>query len=199
MHLFLYQSARHLKPNYGGRRLSQTSYNNDFDLELLRTGIKGRFEIIGHGIHPFQKAMKQLGMEEEFYGHIIQIEDSKNAVWFKLNYDNIGKHVTKYQGGWRDLDAESIAPQVHQYQLLEQITRNLYAQIASTNSQKSYVQGYAGKVGHPFADEARNKGHEYIKVLEVAAEKLTEERDFQLRKMKDLQEQVRIYMKEHKG
>lgn len=199
MHLFLYQSARHHKPNYGGRRLSQTSYNNDFDLELLKKGIKGRFEIIGHGIHPFQKAMKQLGMEEEFYGHIIQIEDSKNAVWFKLNYDNIGKNVTKYLGGWRDLNAEHIAPQVHQYQLLDQVTRNLYMQISSTNSQKSYVHGFAHKAGHPFGDEAREMAKEYIKVLEVSAEKLTEERDFQMRKMKDIQDQVRTYMKEHKG
>lgn len=143
--------------------------------------------------------MKQMGMEEEFYGHLIQIEDSKNAVWFKLNYDNIGKHVTKYQGGWRDLNAEDIAPWVHEYQLTDQLARNLYMQISNANSQRSYTQGFVMKVGHPLGDDARKAGKEYMAALDAASEKLSEERAFHERKMRDLQEKVRNYMKEHKG
>ena len=69
MHLFLYQAARHNKA--GGyyssrRRYSQSSIRSDFDLALLKKGIKGRYEILGHGEHPFQAAMKNVGLEDEF-------------------------------------------------------------------------------------------------------------------------------------
>lgn len=199
MHLFLYQAARHIKPSYGYRRLSQNTIRCDFDLELLKRGIKGRYEILGHGTHPFQNLMKQMGMEEEFYGHVIAIEDSKNAVWFKLNYDNIGRNVTKYMGGWRDLNPEDLAPHVHQYQLLEQISKSLYLQISSIRSQYLNTNNFVNKTGHPLGDGAIAAGRDYLAALKDAETKLSEHRDEQVAKMASLQDQVRAYMKEHKG
>lgn len=203
MHLFLYQAARHAKPSgyYNNRRrYSQTTIRCDFDLELLKKGIKGRYQILGHGTHPFQQAMKQMGLEEEFYGHIIQIEDSKNAVWFKLNYDNIGRHVTKYVGGWRDLEPEHIAPQIHQYQLLDQIQKELYSQMSATRNQVHYVKSFVSRsTFHSVADQAVSVGQEYANILDRTHIALENERDNIMTKMTELQDQVRKYMNEHKG
>ena len=203
MHIFLYQAARHAKPTgyYNNRRrYSQTTIRCDFDLELLKKGIKGRYQILGHGTHPFQQAMKQVGLEEEFYGHVIAIEDSRNAVWFKLNYDNIGKHQTKYIGGWRDLDADHIVPQIHQYQLLDQIQKQLYNQMSAVKSQMHYVNGFASRGPfHPVVDQAVATGREYHKDLTKASVDLEVERDRTMTKITDIQDQVRKYLDEHKG
>lgn len=144
MHLFLYQASRHQKPPgyYSSRRLSQSTIRCDFDLELLKRGIKGRYEIIGHGIHPFQKAMGELGMIEDFYGHIIEIEDSRNAVWFKLNYDNIGKNVTKYIGGWKDLNPDDLKPAAVEIKQLTTELTNLQHSRQQINNQFYYLNRY---------------------------------------------------------
>lgn len=205
MYIFLYQAARHAKPvgYYNNRRrYSQSTIRCDFDLELLKKGIKGRYQILGHGNHPFQKALKQMDLEEEFYGHIIAIEDSRNAVWFKLNYDNIGKHQTKYIGGWRDLNADHIAPQVHQYQLLDQVAKGLYNQISLVKMQRNQVAHFANRNTqnpHPLVDPAIQAGRDFIKTLDEAEKNLSSERDRQMVKLAELQDQVRTYMNEHKG
>jgi hypothetical protein len=201
MHLFLYQAARHVKPQWGHRRLSQTTIRSDFDLELLKRGIKGRYEIVGCGTHPWQAAMKKMGMEEEFYGHVIQIEDSKNAVWFKLNYDNIGKGVTKYLGGWRDLNPDHIAPHIAQYQLLTQVQRKLNEHLSTIRSQYYYLGQFISPRSphHEKMLPAADAAVDYKAVLDKTTKDLEKELKSVTDKMAALQDQVRQYMKDHKG
>lgn len=201
MHLFLYQAARHQKTQWGSRRLSQSTIRCDFDLALLKQGIKGRYEIVGCGTHPWQEALKKIGLEEEFYGHVIQIEDSKNAVWFKLNYDNIGKHVTKYLGGWRDLNPDHIVPHITQYQLLFQVQRKLNEHIATMRSQYYYLGQFIEPRSphHQLMLPAQSAAIDYKAILDQTQANLAAELAEVTKKMNDLQDQVRQYMKEHKG
>lgn len=186
---------------WGARRLSQGTIRSDFDLELLKKGIKGRYEIFGHGQHPWQQAIKKIGMEEEFYGHIIQIDDSKNAVWFKLNYDNIGKNITKYIGGWRDLNPDDILPYITQYQLLEQSHRRLVDHISTIRNQYYYLNQMISPRAplHDAMLPAANQAASYKASLDAANETLKGLVDETITQKAALQDAVRAYLKEHGG
>ncbi len=201
MHLFLYQAARHQKTQWGSRRLSQSTIRCDFDLALLKQGIKGRYEIVGCGTHPWQDALRKMNMEEEFYGHVIQIEDSKNAVWFKLNYDNIGRNVTKYLGGWRDLNPDHIVPHITQYQLLNQVHKKLVDHMGTMRSQYYYLGQFIEPrtPHHQLMLPAQAGAVEYKILLDQTSANMQEEILSVKTKMEALQEQVRQYMKDHKG
>lgn len=201
MHLFLYQAARHEKPSWGTRRLSQNTIRMDFDLALLKQGIKGRYEIVGCTLHPWQQALKKVGLEEEFYGHIIEIEDSKNAVWFKLNYDNIGRGVTKYIGGWRDLDPSHIEPHILQYQNLNKVLTELNSQTQGIRNQGYYLNSFCEpRQPHPEVFlEAQKKAIEYQSALRDATNTLNSEIKKTQKAMAKIQDAVRQYMKDHKG
>lgn len=204
MHLFLYQAARH--STTGGyyssrRRYSQSSIRSDFDLALLKKGIKGRYEILGHGEHPFQAAMKNVGMEDEFYGHIVMIEDSKNAVWFKLNYDNIGKNQTKYLGGWRDLNSADLADHAVRYQELLKVERKINEYLGQVRTQFYYLNHLTDPRA-PLAEcmmDAKTAAHEYDRQLKIARDKLEAQLRENHEQVKALQDEVRNYLKEHKG
>jgi len=203
MHLFLYQAARHAKSRYGNarHRYSQSSIRSDFDLELLKRGIKGRFEIIGHGDHPWHSVMKRMGIEDEFYGHVIQIEDSKNAVWFKLNYDNIGKHQTKYIGGWRDLDATEVEATIAEYQIKEQECRKLYEHLSTIKTQYYYLNSFINPrtPHHDLVCNAALEAVKYKSILDNAHHAMDAEIIRASAEKLALQEKVREYMKAHKG
>lgn len=203
MHLFLYQAARHQKASqWSTRRLSQSTIRCDFDLELLKQGIKGRYEIIGHGIHPFQKAMAKMDMSEEFYGHIIQIDESKNAVWFKLNYDNIGRHVTKYMGGWKDLNADDLETHIARYQDLKNQSNVMKNNQMLCRSQNNYVSTFFSSRNTPLhssCDKAVKTARRYSDELTEAYAKMAQELATLTNQMDMEQEKVRTYLKEHKG
>lgn len=186
---------------WGGRRLSQSTIRSDFDLELLKKGIKGRYEILGHGAHPWQQAMKKMGLEEEFYGHIVMIEDSRNAVWFKLNYDNIGKGVTKYLGGWRDLNPDHIEAQITQYTNLVNIETEYTQQSALLKSQYYYLSNLISPRFslHEHMEKARQSAIEYKASVDMAADAMNNEIAKIRRRKETLQDQVRKYIKDHKG
>lgn len=201
MHLFLYQAARHQKSVWGGRRLSQSTIRSDFDLELLKRGIKGRYEILGHGNHPWQVAMKNIGMEEEFYGHVIAIEDSRNAVWFKLNYDNIGKNTTKYLGGWKDLNPDDIADEIEEYRKLVLSENEHAVQSSLLKSQYYYLSNLINPRYnlYPHMEVARQAAILYKAEVDNAASKMQAEISKIQADKAILQEKVRDYLKAHKG
>ena len=204
MHLFLYKAARHSTSGYNNRyRFKQNTKRGDFDLELLKRGIKGRFEIICHGDHPFQKALDQIDMSEEFYGHVVAIEEAKNAIWFKLNYDQVGKKQTTYVGGWRDLSDADILPFVEEYRKLKTENSALMASLNATKYQTRNVQDFVSRNAASLAnDEAfcivKEKSDEYIQSLIEVNLVVQKRAESVIAKMAAMQNKVRSYMVEKK-
>jgi hypothetical protein len=91
-----------------GLHLSQSSIRGDFNLPLLKKSLKKRYSILPNGDHAFQAMLKKYRLEQSWYGHIIEVEDGKDAMWLKLSYDLIGKPGTEYVGAWRDIEVEAV-------------------------------------------------------------------------------------------
>lgn len=205
MHLFLYQAARHIAPTSpyarsNRNRYVQSTIRGDFDLELLKRGIKGRFKILPHGEHPFQTALKEIELQEEFYGHIVQIEEARNAIWFKLNYDQVGKHVTKYVGGWRDLDPQAIEADITEYKMLKTQQRNHSTLVGAVRSHAYNCNTFVSRAAAspPILDAIRRQTtalHDELQVLsltmDVETKRIADE-------MTVVQDRVRAYLKDRK-
>jgi hypothetical protein len=206
MHLFLYQANRHAAAansySYGNRsRYKQGTIRGDFDLELLKKGIKGRYKILPHGEHEFQQVLKQIDLQEELYGHVVQIEEARNAIWFKLNYDQVGKNVTKYIGGWRDLDPQAISSVVMEYKSYKSQLADVRAHLSrtrySSSQLKSFIDGIKAK---PIVclDGVQEKMQDAIIAIGDAYTALTLEEAHLLNKMEACHQAVRDYLKERK-
>lgn len=205
MHLFLYQAARHqpTTSTWGGTRYryKQGTIRGDFDLELLKKGIKGRFKILPHGEHPFQVALKKVGLEQEFYGHVVQIEEARNAIWFKLNYDQVGKNITKYIGGWRDLDPAAIEAEILEYQHLTSYARTFTDQVNQVSYMRSSTQNFLtrwGSVHNPILDNLVTCTADFEGTIEKTLTQLGTEADRTQKKIVAVQDRVRAYLKERK-
>jgi hypothetical protein len=144
MYLFLYKAARHGGSRYS-RRYVQNTIRGDFDLDVLRRGIKDRYKIIPHGEHPFQKFLSQMEMQEQLYGHIVAIDEPKNAVWFKLNYDQVGKGSTTYLGGWKDLDPEDLKDKLQEYKTLSESLASVSSITNSLKYSRYHLAQWANK------------------------------------------------------
>jgi hypothetical protein len=176
----------------------------DFDLELLRQGIKGRFSITGHGDHAFQKAMAKMNLQEEFYGHVVEIQDSRNAVWFKLNYDNIGRGTTKYLGGWKDLDAQFVEDRALRFKEYEKRLNELNSRAYTLRTQMAYLLNFnkatsGDPLPNPLTQEMLAKALEFRNAIEKAQLDLGIQISDEKKKMELLQEEVRTYMAERKS
>lgn len=119
-YLFLYQNYKHQLQSWDYRRKNLSSTYGQFDMPMLRKSLKDRFVLHGHGTHPLHKLFYSLGLEDKFTGHVVEIEDSKIAVWLKLNYDHISRkdhnygHELKYIGCYKDVKVEDLEPQIAQ-------------------------------------------------------------------------------------
>lgn len=202
MHLFLYQAARHSTERWGNRsRYKQNTKRGDFDLELLKKGIKGRYEIICHGEHPFQKKLAEIELQEEFYGHVIAIEEAKNAVWFKLNYDQIGRNVTKYIGGWRDLDPEAIEADIVEYKVHKANHAKMYQLQTQIRYQHSRTMDFLATMrrqAESITDKSVKAAEEMVVVLADDFKVIQEQVNAERVKMEEVQNRVKAYLKERK-
>jgi len=200
MHIFLYQAARH-STSWGTRhRFKQNTKRGDFDLALLRKGIGGRYEILPHSEYPFQAALARMGMEEELYGHIVKIEEPKHAIWFKLNYDQVGRGSTKYVGGWRDLNPDDIEANIVEYRRLVEMQKAANSLYYSVNYQTSRTQDFLATcrrntAGLSKLESAIENTEEYLNKIADEASKLRAEYESILALMADEQNKVREYMK----
>lgn len=201
MHLFLYKASRHEKPKsfYGSRRLVQGTYRNDFDLELIKSGIKGRYTILPHGSNPFQARLRDFGLEDEFYGHIIEVPEAKNAIWFKLNYDNIGKPGTNYIGSWKNLDVEYLRQFDLEFQELQQnhskATQVLNQVRYHTGTLNHFLSNRHNYSAH--MDDALDKGAQYKIELEAAYQSIHQDILALNASMEAIRQKIRDYMKSH--
>lgn len=207
MHLFLYQAARHEAPSnqysYHNNRIryKQGTIRGDFDLALLKKGIRGRYRILPHGEHDFQKVLTEIDLQEEFYGHIVEIEEARNAVWFKLNYDQVGRNVTKYIGGWRDLSADDVSSMITEYKTHRTALSVVNGQLGQVRYQYSQISSLVnGMRNRPLAcmDGMPDKIQVGVDALSEAFTKLTNEADYIKSKMEACQNVVRGYLKERK-
>ena len=205
MHLFLYQAARHTAPSSPYARSNRQRYvqgtiRGDFDLELLKRGIKGRFKILPHGEHPFQIALKEIELQEEFYGHIVQIEEARNAVWFKLNYDQVGRHVTRYVGGWRDLDPAAIEADITEYKMLKTQHRSHTTLMSSVRQHTYACNNFYTRTNatNPILDHVAKATLDLHHELGQVTNQLELENARLLNAMITVQDRVRAYLREHK-
>jgi hypothetical protein len=167
---------------------------------LLKRGIRGRYKILPHGEHDFQKALLKLDLQEEFYGHIIQIEEASNAVWFKLNYDRVGKNVTKYIGSWRDLDPVALDPYIQDYQILKTKRTIAQSRIGTLNSHAYSLRTLNGRLGSDESqfDKICHMNTESIHEIERLVKGLTKEIEQISLESSHIHEQVKAYIKERK-
>ena len=205
MHLFLYQANRHTPSaniySYNNRhRYKQGTIRGDFDLELLKRGIKGRYEILPHGKHEFQKALAEVELQEELYGHIIQIEEARNAIWFKLNYDQVGKNVTKYIGGWRDLDPKAIEADITEFKMLKTMQREHSAIVGALRSHDYNTKSFETKTlnANPYLDKLRQLNQESRAALVEVAPAIEAESQRIIKAITTVQDRVKAYLKEKK-
>lgn len=206
MHLFLYQAKRHTPAQsqyaYSSNRSRyvQGTIRGDFDLELLRRGIKGRFKILPHGEHDFQKALKSMDLLEEFYGHVIQIEKASNAIWFKLNYDQVGKGITKYIGGWRDLDPAAIGPEITEYLRIKNVLNQKTSLSGAMRSYDYSLKSFIPRITQagPEFDTLRQLNQESDSALRIASLKLVDEMESLRAESLEVQNRVREYLNERK-
>lgn len=206
MHLFLYQANRHTPSastySYGSNRhrYKQGTIRGDFDLELLKRGIKGRYKILPHGEHEFQKALVEIELQEELYGHIVQIEEARNAIWFKLNYDQVGKHVTKYIGGWRDLDPKAIEADIIEFKMLKTMQRNHSVVVGALRSHDYNTKSFESKTlnSSPYLDKLRLLNRQSQEALMEVASDVEAESQRIAGAITTVQDRVRAYLKERK-
>jgi hypothetical protein len=200
MHLFLYKSARHSNDRWGHRsRYKQGTIRGDFDLEMLKRGIRGRFKILPHGEHEFQKALENVDLLEEFYGHVVQIEEARNAVWFKLNYDQVGKNTTTYHGGWRDLRAQDISSHVTSYLDLQRRHRALQGLMSNIKGYHYSSLNFTTRLhGDPDTrlDAIKKELNDMTAQLTGLRDLYAGESQELMDQMKSVQDEVRAYMKE---
>lgn len=132
MYLFHYQNARHRMNSYYRQECNLTTFRGQFDLEHIRSGLKKTgYTIYGHGTHPLHLMLNQLGLSEELIGHLIEVTDPKLAVWFKLNYDRVGRTGVKYVATYKAINDDDIASFI-------QRSKDLYSRY-STLTQERYV------------------------------------------------------------
>ena len=123
MYHMIFHSSKHKKTNsYWGRSsrsINRSSTHNQFELDTIRGSMKSRWELHGAGELASQKAIWQV--EERQYmeaptghlhkymnGHIITVETATDAMWFRLNHENVSKNGCKMIEMYRDLDEERI-------------------------------------------------------------------------------------------
>lgn len=198
MHIFLYKADRHTKRSAYGRSPSQSSIRSDFNLAMMRQGLRNKYEIKGYGINDFQRKLKLVGLEDEMYGHLIEIEEAKYAVWLKLNYDQVGKTGTTYKGAWKNLDPAFLDPFIAEYEKHSKKSKELYTSMSLLRSQKSNLEYFGARrdMEH-LRDRFINEMRVYGEHLASISDEITAEYDVETKAMRDIQNKIRAYMKEH--
>jgi hypothetical protein len=205
MFIFLYKAARHSTDRWNNRnRYKQDTKRGDFNLELLRKGIKNRYSILPHSEYPFQNELAKVDLQEELYGHIVSIEEAKNAIWFKLNYDQVGKGSTKYVGSWKDLDPAAIQTYVEDYTRLKSehanvtsVSYTLRYQVNRAEDFRSGVMRSKDVLGDSF-DDLDLKTYEYKMLVSDHYNKLEKKASTLREEMVALQTKVKEYMDSRK-
>lgn len=121
MYHLIFHSRKHQPSAYYYRqpKVNRASTHNQFELDTIRGSIKSRWELHGFGNEDFQKAIwimeermdikaPPLHLHKNMNGHIITVENSADAIWFRLNHENVSKNKCKLIEMYKDLDIEFI-------------------------------------------------------------------------------------------
>lgn len=201
MHYFIYQASRHHSQPLYGRKINTTTIRNDFNLETMKKGLKGRYTIHGFTTHPFHKLLKEMNLQDLMKGHIIEVPEAKYAIWLKLNYDQIGKGSTRYIASYQGIqvgDLEPMAEELAKIQTdLTRLQTSYYAINGVTNSLNSFVVR-ANKVDIPnFTKDVLSKAESLLTDINQMSVKITEESAQLRERILQINQQVRDYLKNH--
>ena len=154
MHYFVFQHPKHVRSRYQySTRIKLNSFRGNFDLERIRIALKMRYEITGFGDHEIYRLLDSVDRSHHLKGHILEVEDVKDAMWIKLNYDMIGKQGTKLLGTYRNLNKEFIRETVQEIKAVRaDRLRGLAQQIAGLwrrlgvpkETQQEFLEGHPG-------------------------------------------------------
>jgi len=121
-HLVFHYPDKHLAPRsyYGARRrIDRASTHNQLELDTIRGSIKSRWTVTGFGNTAFQKSIWDVEsrinlappngyLYTHMCGHIITVETPADAMWFRLNHENVSKNGCRLIEMYRDLDVKEI-------------------------------------------------------------------------------------------
>lgn len=122
-HLVFQSDSKHKQKALSYYRRSKasnpSSTHNQFELETIRGSIKSRWELFGAGDLPFQRRVWDIEgsslvkapnsqLHTYFNGHIITLENPADAMWFRLNFENVTKNGCRLVEMYKDLDTDEI-------------------------------------------------------------------------------------------
>jgi len=107
IYLFTDWSLRTILTRSWGR-LPKNSIYGTFNKKLLNQTMKNRYSVYKHGDHELQQLLSIADIP--LNGHIIEFTDPKDAVWLKLNYENVMNQnkATQMVGLYGPVDIEKI-------------------------------------------------------------------------------------------
>lgn len=197
MYIFLYKADRHSRSPYG-RTQKQSSIRNDFNLAMMRQGLKNNYRIRGHGENEFQNKLLRLGIDKAMYGHLIEIDEAKYAVWLKLNYDQVGKGKTTYVASWKDLDHTFLDPLITQYDLAIIESKKAFSVYSSFKNHLSTVKYFLSRQDiKPAAEEISPSSNAYIKDLENLVISYEASYNKIVAEIMSIQAKAREYLEDH--
>lgn len=122
-HMVFFNPSRHKKgyDYYNSKTQSRRrSTHNQFDLDLVRKSLRDTWTLSGFGSDAIQSAVwdfeHAIGnsvtvgnpLHKYLNGHIITVNDTERALWFRLNHENVGKYGVVMTHMYVDLDQSEI-------------------------------------------------------------------------------------------
>lgn len=118
-YIVLENTKRHIKTyDYYAKSSYRASTHNQLQLDLMRKSLGKTLNIQGYGTNQIQQLVWSI--EDIIYtnvsyfnplhrymnGHIIEVNESYEALWFKLNDTNVTKNNCKFKEIYSDLDRD---------------------------------------------------------------------------------------------
>ncbi len=128
MYHLIFHSKKHQPSTYYYRqpKINRGSTHNQFELDTIRGSIKSRWELHGFGTQSFQQAIwlmeerldikpPPMHLHKNMNGHIITVENAADAIWFRLNHENVSKNKCSLIEIYKDLDTDFINSQYSKF------------------------------------------------------------------------------------
>jgi len=155
------------------------------------------YKIFNYGQHDFHEILKICNLSSECVGHILQVESETDAVWIKLNYENLlnPNKRTKFIGLYGPINIEYMDTFRQEYQLASydksELTRNIYLLSNTNNSLHYFTKNFNIK----FINEDITKNIEKLmKDLENGGKLLERKKSELAEKMEEIKKSLKEYI-----
>jgi len=175
-HLVFQNHKHRSNPYYLNRNTNRASTHNQFELDTIRASLKSRWEVTGFGKTDFQTKIWDIEsivdsmnsnphkyIREYFHGHIITVDSSADAIWFRLNHENVSKNGNKLVEVYADIDVEYITS----------LTTALTARHVEYSNYLNITQ-VCNNVNYSAYRFARNTLYDEIPAVKNGADKITD-------------------------